>query len=99
MKLSDKYKVDQLLHQRERLRTSVRSAIGDEDIKIEIQGREAQGDVRGACLAAISDLYRAELETNTLKLKELGVEVDDPPITEQSVRKERRQLAIAKGIC
>ena len=77
MKLSDKYQVDQLLKQRERLRTGIAAALGDQDIKVTIDGTEAQGDVRGACLAAIRDLYQTEMETNSIKLKELGVEADD----------------------
>lgn len=77
MKLSDKYRFDQLMQERKRLRTGLAAALGDQDIKVTIEGSEAQGDVRGACLAAIRDLYKAELETNGLKLKELGVEADD----------------------
>lgn len=80
MKLSLKYRLDQLMRERDRLRTSIAAALGDEDIKVSIQGSPAQGNVRQACLKAIAALYDGELETNTKALQAIGVEVDDGPV-------------------
>ena len=80
MKLSDRYGLDTLIKERERLRTSIAAALGDEDIKVEIQGREAQGNVRQACLRAIRMLYDDQLLVNTKALEKLGIEVDDGPV-------------------
>ncbi|KQS75055.1 hypothetical protein ASG32_08130 [Methylobacterium sp. Leaf361] len=80
MKLSQRYRVDQLMKERERLRTSIAAALGDEDIKVQIQGSEAQGAVRQACLRAISQLYNDQLVVNTKALEDLGVDADDGPV-------------------
>lgn len=80
MKLSDQYRLNTLLKERERLRESIADALADDDVHVTIRGREAQGPVRQACLRAISQLYGDQLLVNTKALQDLGIEVDDGPV-------------------
>ncbi len=99
MKLSDQYRLRDLIHERQRLRTSLGCALTDDDIKVSIQGSEAQGPVRQVCLKAISDMYADQLAANTAALQKLGVEVDDEPVTAQAVKRTRRELQLAREVC
>lgn len=95
MKLSDKYRLDTLLKERERLRESIADALADDDVKVQIRGREAQGPVRQACLRAITTLYGDQLVVNTKALQELGVEVDDGPV--RPTKRDRGVMVEARG--
>lgn len=80
MKLSNHYRVQQLLKERERLRESLADTLGDEDIKITIRGREAQGAPRVRIREALQAMWEEDLRANTEGLASLGVEADDPPV-------------------
>lgn len=92
MKLSDQYRVTTLLKERERLRQSIGDVLADDDVKIIIRGRDAQGPVRQACLRAIGQLYGDQLVVNTKALQDLGVEVDDGPV--QATQKDRGMVMV-----
>lgn len=95
MKLSDQYRLNTLLKERERLRQSIGDVLADDDVKVTIRGSEAQGPVRQACLRAIRMLYDDQLLVNTKALEKLGVDVDDGPV--QPTQKERGYAVEARS--
>lgn len=92
MKLSDQYRLGSLLKERERLRQSIGDVLADDDVKVIIRGRDAQGNVRQACLRAINQLYGDQLVVNTKALQDLGIEVDDGPV--QPTQKDRGMVMV-----
>ncbi|GBU16848.1 MULTISPECIES: hypothetical protein [Methylobacterium] len=80
MKLSNQQRVKELIFERTRLRESIQDALSDEDIKIEIRGRPAQGVLRERIRAALTEMWQEDLRENTERLKSLGVEADDGPV-------------------
>jgi len=94
MKLSDLYKVNELVKERSRLRDSIGDALADTDIKVELRGREAQGVVRERLIAALRTGWQGELNQNTENLKKLGVEADDPPVRPTLTPAELRAMDV-----